>query len=336
MAMVCPQCLRTFDQRLHCPTCGARLVYQGQHANGDGSAGTNAWQQTPWGRILIGLIVAQGLCFGLQQLWTAGLLAGGDETAADVWRTLYGLLVLQGLQVVGLLVGGALAGAGKTRGVLFGALVGFWNGLLFILLQSHNSQLFTPVTLYGQPILQTAFGGLGGFIGCLIWKPPAPLYLPGAGTGLPSVSAASSRESTLFAGPVYWWRVLPGIALAVGGSLWANVILDLVIEASEGKMSVRTHLQANLVTWEITALAMLAGAGLAGATTRNGVKQGLCVGLGVAAVLVGVRLGYANANFDSLLLTAGMALAFGLGGGWFGGTLFPPVVARPKRLGPAI
>jgi hypothetical protein len=124
------------------------------------------------------LLVAQGLCFGLQQLCTAGILASGDETGADVWRTLSGLLLLQGLQVFGLLAGGALAGAGKKRGVLFGALVGLCNGLVFIVLQINNSRLFTPVTLYGQPILQTAFGSLGGLLGCFIWKPPPPLQFP--------------------------------------------------------------------------------------------------------------------------------------------------------------
>jgi hypothetical protein len=335
MAMVCPQCLRDFDQRLHCPTCGARLVYQAQRRDGDGVPGAGpAWQQTPWGRIVIGLLVAQGLCFGLQQLCTAGILASGDETAGDIWRTLYGLLLLQGLQVVGLLAGGALAGAGKRHGVLFGAIVGLWNGIIFVILQNGNSQLFTPVTLYGQPILQTAFGALGGLLGCVIWKPPAVLQLPGVGPSVPSV--APSKPFALFEGPVAWWRVLAGSLLAVGGSLWANVILDLVVEASEGKMSVRTHLQANLVTWEITALAMLVGGALAGFSTRNGLKQGLCVGLGVASVLVGVRLGDGRVNYDALLLTAGMALAFGLCGGWFGCTLFPPVVARPRSVGPAI
>jgi hypothetical protein len=335
MAMVCPQCLSAFDQRLHCPTCGARLVYQTQRRDGDTLPGLgSAWQQTPWGRIMIGLLVAQGLYFGLQQLCTAGILASGDEGAGDVWRTLSGLLLLQGLQVLGLLAGGALAGAGKRHGVLFGALVGLWNGIIFILLQSNNSQLFPAVTLYGQPILQTAFGALGGLVGSFIWRPPAELMLPGVGPIVPSM--APSKPFALFEGPVSWWRVLAGVLLAAGGGLWANVILDLVVEASEGKMSVRTHLQANLVTWEITALAMLAGGALAGYSTRNGLKQGLCVGLGVASVLVGIRLGDARFNVDALLLTGGMALAFGLAGGWFGCTLFPPVAARRRRLGPAI
>jgi hypothetical protein len=333
MAMVCPQCLSDFDQRLHCPTCGARLVYQTQRRDGEGLPGSG-WQQTPWGRLVIGLLVAQGLSFGLQQLCTAGILASGDEAAGDVWRTLYGLLLLQGLQVLGLLAGGALAGAGKSHGVLFGALVGLCNSILFVVLQSTNSQLFTPVTLYGQPILQTAFGALGGLIGGLIWKPPAVLQLPGVGPSVPSV--APSKPFTLLDGPVNWWRVLAGILLAIGGSLWANVLLDLVVEASEGKMSVRTHLQANLVTWEITALAMLAGGALAGFSTRNGLKQGLCVGLGVASVLVGVHLGGGRVNLDALLLTAGMALAFGLSGGWFGGNLFPPLAARPRSAGSLI
>src|SRR5262245_19476335 len=112
MAMLCPQCNQSFEQRLHCPQCGRRLVYQNAAPSNKPAAPFSGWQQTPWGRILIGLVLAQGLFFGLRQLFAAGLLASAGEEPADFWATLTGLMVLQGLQLVGLLIGGVLAGAG--------------------------------------------------------------------------------------------------------------------------------------------------------------------------------------------------------------------------------
>src|SRR5207249_3228886 len=79
------------------------------------------WQQTPWGKILIGLILAQGLSFGLLQLLTAGFLATGD--GADAWHTLWGLVLRHAIHAVSLLIGGALTGAGQRRGIAYGAFV---------------------------------------------------------------------------------------------------------------------------------------------------------------------------------------------------------------------
>lgn len=334
MAMVCPQCNVAFDQRLQCPSCSVRLLYQhSQQLNGTGAVESGSrWQQTPWGRILVGLLLAQGLYYGLRHLCTAGILAAGDPSANNVWTTLYGLIFLQGLQAVGLLVGGALAGAGKRQGIIFGAVVGIWNGVISILLQPDHFHTQTAVTLYGQPILQTAFGAVGGFLGTMIWKP-----LPSISILVPprtkGVAPPRSSGPSLFTGPIVWGRALAGTAVAVGGTIWANVILEMVLEASEGKLTINTHLQAQLVTWEITALAILFGSALAGASTLNGLKQGLFVGLAATSILAGIRMGSQPLSVDNLVFTAAMTVAVALVGGWFGCSLFPPLSPRQNRPG---
>jgi hypothetical protein len=332
MAMVCPQCNASFDQRLQCPTCNVRLIYQhsSQSSRAGAGEGGGRWQQTPWGRILVGLLLAQGLYYGLRHLFTAGLLVTREDTPLNVWATLYGLIFLQGMQAFGLLVGGALAGAGKRHGLIYGAVVGIWNGVISVLVQPDQAHALTAVTLYGQPVLQTAFGAVGGLLGMLIWK-PLPRYEPLA---VPRGKLPPPRPNgpSVFAGPIAWGRVLAGVAVAVGGTIWANTLLDMVMEASEGKLTISTHLQAQLVTWEITTLAILVGSSLAGANTNNGLKQGLCVGLGAAAVLLGLRIGAQQApSVEQLVYTAATTLAVALLGGWFGGSLFPPLVQR-KRL----
>src|SRR5581483_6070454 len=83
-------------------------------------------------------------------------------------------------------------------------------------------------------------------------------------------------------------------------------------------------------------LAMLAGSTLAGATTGNGAKQGLFVGLAASAVMVGIHLGASHVALPQLTLSVVCAVALGLVGGWFGSQLLPPIGApRPRGFGPA-
>ena len=99
MSMVCPKCNGAFEQRWQCPTCGVRLAYQSGPRPILGDVGQGSpWGQTPWGRILVGVVLSQGLYYGLRQFATAGLLATGDEAARGVWSTLCGLVVLQAIQ----------------------------------------------------------------------------------------------------------------------------------------------------------------------------------------------------------------------------------------------
>jgi len=90
------------------------------------------------------------------------------------------------------------------------------------------------------------------------------------------------------------------------------------------------------VTWEISALAMIVGGALAGATTRNGSKQGFCVGVGTATVLAGIRLATRTHTLELLILMLISALSLCFVGGWFGGHLLPPVYrSRRKRVSAA-
>jgi hypothetical protein len=276
------------------------------------------------------LLLAQGHYYVLRHLCTAGLLAAREDLTESVWATLTGLVVLQVLQAASVFGAGLLTGAGQRRGMLFGAVVGVWNAVFFILVATWTGQPLTPVDLFGEPVLHVAFGTLGGLVGSLIWR---PLSLePAPSQPLKSFPAAPRRRSeSIFSGPVAWARVLMGVTVAVGGVFWVDVIRDSVLEASEGKLRIDTHLQAELVTWEISALAIIAGGVLAGATTRNGMKQGFCVGLGTATVLLGIRLVSITHTPELLLLTVASAMALSFVGGWFGGQLLPPVYGSSRR-----
>src|SRR5436305_8145018 len=120
MATVCSRCSHVYEQPGACPLCGALPP----PLPGEPSAPTLGprWQQTAWGRILIGLILAQGLFYGLRHLVKGILLVSGEVPLAE-WQDVRNLLVLQAIQVFGLIVGGVLAGGGQRSGLVLGAVV---------------------------------------------------------------------------------------------------------------------------------------------------------------------------------------------------------------------
>jgi hypothetical protein len=334
MAMVCPQCNGSYEQSLHCPTCGVHLLYESKTHSGDRAGEDGRWLHTPLGRIFAGIMLAQGLAYGLQMLCTAGLLAAVEEGQNPVWSTLFGLVLLQSLQGLSLLIGGALAGAGQRRAIAVGAVVGLVHAFILIFLQRLRGDAITEVALYGQPVLHIAFGTLGAVIGSCIWRPLPTLARPEFDTDKKAPRSRRSKSAwATLRGPVAWGRVFAGIIVVTAGFLWGPAFLNLVLEASQGKLKINDHLQAQLITWEIIGLGTLLGAALAGATTRNGLKQGMCVGIGASIVLVGNYLGARTVGPEQIGMTVFSIMCLTVAGGWFGGQLFPAVQSAGRHRG---
>src|SRR5687767_3558090 len=128
MSLVCSRCSHVFENVSSCPRCGARVPVRDD--DGPAPARGPRWQQTAWGRVLIGLILSQGLFYGLRRLTTGLQLATEEGGGEAMWSDVQNLLVLQGIQLLGVLIGGALAGGGQRSGLFLGAVVGAWNGVL--------------------------------------------------------------------------------------------------------------------------------------------------------------------------------------------------------------
>jgi hypothetical protein len=325
MAMVCPACNGTFEQLLECPTCKVRLEFR---ADAELAGRGGHWQQTPWGRILVGLLLAQGLAHGLTQLVTAVLLA--SEGNATAWQTSAGSICLFVFQGLGLLLGGAIAGAGQNKSLLFGSLLGVMNALIFFALPLAGREPAAELELYAALVMNPALGALGALLGSWIWRPvpavKATLFPTQATMQLPPVPTAP-----FWSGPISWTRVLLGMAVIVAGSVWTPAIMAWCLEAGQGTLEVKSHFQSWLLQWEISALITLLGAGLAGACTFNGLKQGLVAGLTAGVVLIGINLGNPKANFETMVfMIAGLICLTGAGG-WFGGQLLPPLERRRRK-----
>jgi hypothetical protein len=321
MAMVCPQCNTTYEQRWQCPLCETRLLFHEVRRLPESLPERSLrWRQRPLGRIVIGLVLSQGLFYGLRHLVTAGLLASQGRHAVEQMGTAAaGILLLQGMRMFALLAGIVFAAAGQQRAAFLGAMIGAWNGVLSVLLLTDPALAQTPIALLGQPLLQAVVGAIGGWLGATLWKPmseASPMETPPP----PRPRRFLRRNRHLFTGPVAWVRVTAGVMLAVVGTLTATLVTA-------------DELQDRLITLEIKALALLFGGALAGATTRNGLKQGLCVGLASTVILLGIEMNYVERWLQVASYTALAALSLSLAGGWFGSQLFPPILRRPRRRG---
>ncbi len=330
MAIICSRCNHVHDQPEICPRCGVITPVQPREHTPAPAPGPR-WQQTAWGRILIGLILAQGLFYGLRHLVTGLLVAWSGLSPEELWQDVRNLLLLQGLQLFGLIIGGLVTGGGQRSGLVLGAVVGAWNGLLAVILRQNPGQELTLVGLYGQPLLQAAVGALGGWLGSQIWKPISISAVPTV--LIPLRKKAPRRRSPILAGQVAWFRVLAGTVLGVAGTLTAGFIFQKLMDVAGSRMVGTPELQDRLITWEIKALAMLIGGALAGATTSNGLKQGLFVGVVAGVVLVAIQAPIDDRWWDVAFWTMVSTLALSLAGGWFGGQLFPPVVKIRNRGG---
>lgn len=337
MAMVCPRCRTFFEQRFSCPNCDVRLEYIDPRALRRRHHARFAmnWQHTPWGRTLVGLLIAQGLYYGLRHLLSSVLLRVAPEGATDPAGQLWIVVLLQTTQIISLILGGVIAGANQRQGVLQGAVLGVINGILSSVLHPANFPGPTTVVIYGTPLLQACFGALGAWVGYMIWTPLPEQPVPEAEGA--QANKPKKASPPLFKGPVAWYRVGFGVIVGSVGYLSARMILEAVANSKlTSSLAPEDLWQEKLITWEIQALAVLAGALVAGSGRFNGLKQGLCVGVALSLLVV-VYLGVKAAHAELVILTAVGCLVLSLAGGFFGSQLFPPVSAhgRTRGMGPA-
>ena len=335
MALMCPQCKQIFEKSGVCPLCNVILLYHAENSKLETTPVSEdrdppQWQQTPWGKIAIGLILTQGLSFGGQHLLTAGVLVTGDGFSDD--SGLWGIIVRHAIHAVALLVGGAIAGAGQSRGIVYGALIGLVSGIIALVMRAKTED-FSSFIMYLEPCMHLVMGALGGGLGMLIWQPLPSLPDLGTTTPSPIPSAALGAVLARFlAGPIHFGRVCAGAFFVVIGVVWSEAILEFLLRASNGTFRPTSQLQAQLIAMEISGLAILIGSSLAGANTRNGFKQGLCTGFGASAIVLGIEISKPKFTPESgALLIAGI-IVVSLVGGWFGGQLFPPLADKRRRL----
>ncbi len=344
MLMVCPQCKGSFDGVLQCPKCGVRLMLATEKAPpvAQGSK-QGKWHQTPSGRILAGLVLGLGLSYGLLLFVTRIVKMESLAPQGSVF-------IFLGIQAVALAAGGMLAGAGQTKGILFGAGVGCVSGLLafvgvitgtlagVIEPFSKEALAHVPPLQMTLPVVHIVFGTLGGLIGIIVWKPLPKLDLPASvpseqkpvlGTKISLPPQGDKKVLFPWAGPIAWIRVIIGMMVAVGGAIWALPVLNFLVALGGLDPAGIMKVQKDVSQGELLALSVLIGGTIAGATTSNGLKQGVFVGFGAGISMVGYFMMTGESSGAEKLLGPLLSSIFlGPLGGWFGSELMPPA---PKR-----
>lgn len=336
MAMVCAQCGQTFHgQERKCPKCDLLLLHQ-QHGvqqpddTMPPADPRNRWQQTPWGRIVVSVLIAQGFAYCIQQMCSAWLQAAGEGAT---WYTPTGMLWLNLVNIVPLFFAAVLAGANQERGATSGGLVGLWSGLIFIgLHRAAFGMVLDPVTFFAQPFVHMVVGLAGGLVGNRIWQ-PVPIYSLKEDVGSSGMLPRPARK--LFKGPISVVRILIGAAIAVAGAVFARQLLDEVLRQGHGMFRISSDAKwiERMIVYQIIGLAAFVGGVVAGSASRNGFKQGVFGGVLAAALFCSVQLANSKSVLEvTIFTTAGVLLLCTLGG-MFGSTLFPPLAKeKPKAV----
>jgi hypothetical protein len=337
MAMVCTRCSTSHEQALHCPTCGNALTYVEPRKRGKSYRDlARGWQHTDFGRFLIGLGLAQGLFYGLHHLVKSVFVAVNGQPLDPASMPLTELVCVQSLQLFGLLVGCVTAGVARPRAVVLGVYIAVANSILSLILRQWPAYALGTFWVYGQPFIQIVVGSFGALLSSLVWKPLTAATLPETPSRMArKLGAKRPPIMKLFAGQLSWFRVALGTLLATAGCLAAQPALKHVLNNSD-LLSLDEYMQEVFLMWELKCVALLLGGMLAGYGTANGLKQGLAAGIATGMVMT-MALGYRHASLEMVGLSVVLAFMLAVVGGWFGGQLFPPVVARKrlKGMGPA-
>jgi hypothetical protein len=274
----CGKCGQTFDGQMLCPQCGVQLLEEGEGVtlpppviDPDEAADGRSFLR----RCALGGITLVGSFQGLKHLASAGLLVQTGSASLSA-ETVLSLVVLATLAAA--VLAGTVNRRAEVAGVLLGA--GAAAGLIGVDLACGERP--PEAWLVGVPMGLVLLGAVGGYAGRRI-MPPTP-SLPRFGRReAPDRARSRSRPPRLA-----WLRVLVGVFLAVGGTVYADEIrtgLTRIFAGPGGSFAA-----GRLVTWQITVIAALAGGFAAGASTRRGLGQGFATGLLAAVGVVAATI----------------------------------------------
>jgi hypothetical protein len=341
MYLFCPRCNTQHLASSRCPRCSSRLLSPSEVP--EELAARTPPPPPPTqpgfaGRIVVGTLVALGLHLALREWVFAAAGAAGATTGDELWLG-------YALRVIGAVVGGLLAGAGRPLSFSTGALVGAACGVAWLAVDAYPDVTFEVSRLVAAGVL-LAVGGVVAVFGGRVWPPPVEVKPPESSrnSSLLKLKPTDGRQKGR---PIGWVRIVVGVTLAVCGVLAADLIRQGLGRLPQGLF--------NNLTMTARSDALIAGfvcvlAGIiAGATTGTGWRQGLITGflagLGVLSVSASLpdgpplavqyvidTLGLGDMPQQGLAAAGGVVCGIVTVAGWFGGQLFP-VLRKKARLG---
>jgi hypothetical protein len=343
MLLYCPDCQAAFTGVSRCPRCSGLLLMPEEappSADDQAQSPLPDFKPTPTARAAIGTVIALGLYLGLRKLTTAWVLAS-TEDYENWWLSADALVVVFVMQTVAAVFGAVLASAGGNRGISIGATIGGFCGGLFLIAEVAAGAPPTQLVLLLQPVILAVGGAIAGAVGSWYWAAvpefelPPPLVKKSSSIELMSDAPQASGQPTI------WYRIVIGAMIILAGINLAERMRHLAEKTSGGLLRVATRSQGEFLSWQIAALAVLAGGAFAGSGTGAGIRHGAYTGLlgSTGVAIVGIVRGEFSQpeeyflNWMSLVAAGpkdpvgflGVALGIlvtSLIGGWFGGQLF--------------
>jgi hypothetical protein len=306
---------------------------------------------TPLGRAIVGTLLALGLYLGLRKLATGWVLATEPDPEAW-WLSFDGLRAVFAFQAAAVLFGGVLAGAGRPRGFLLGAVIGGLCGGLLLAAEVYSGASPLDMVILVQPLVLLVAGGIGGVAGSRLWPIPPDVEMPPPATTQSKLSSLKLGvdEPDARGRPTAWARILIGAAIMVAGVGLAEPARFGAQKYSGGLLQVASRGQGKYLSWQLATLAILGGAVVAGAGTGAGIRHGLFAGVLGGAGVIGLggalgeiippveywleRVGFAGAGpLHPATITAvvGGSAVIGVVGGWLGGVLLLPLAPLHMR-----
>ena len=221
--------------------------------------------------------------------------------------------------------------AGQSRGIVYGALVGFVNGMLTLFLFGRFKESGLSVLVFAEPVMHLAIGRAGRGTGMLIWRPAHGIpELEGSPTTTPSRPGFDDALARLFIGPIHMGRVCSGALVVIAGVVWSNAILEFLMPPARGPFdNLASASQAG--SSEISALAVLIGTPSPAPPPSTGSSK---VSLSVCAQRRHSRPATEQPKivFETIVFTVSGIVILTLVGGWFGSQLLPaagPALSPP-------
>lgn|SRR5262245_60848975 len=330
----CGKCGGTFESQMLCPQCGIQLCDEGEASTISFSPAPledNTEGPSVLRRIAVGAVASLVAFHGLQHLATALFLShyGNAFARPEVPVACLALAALAGAYV---------AGTANRRAEATGLLLALIAGAAY-LWADHVRGIDVPAEwLTGMPILFGLIGIVGGLAGRMS-IPPTPK--------LPRFGQSGSRVVAPVREPrpgIAWIRVAGGASLTIAATALADPIrhwLSVILTGHGG-----TFAATQIVAWQISVMAAVAGGVVSGSNTRRGIAQGFAAGL-IAAIGTAVTIAATDPTRSKVMefwvnqlelgtfgpqafaALAGGVLAFTTLGGWLGSQVMGPRVQLP-------
>ena len=281
MQLYCPACKTAAHPAERCARCGERLVAPSELASlsRDQIADPPTLvEPTAFGRVVVGVVVAQGLAVSLREL-SLGLL-----TALDFSDLVPGPVVNWLLRGAAVIVGATVAGAGRGNGAATGgvtALVCVGSLLATDFLAAAKTTQLDNVAALGICLLALA----AGHVGSAFW--PAVVPLPPSKVRSRGSSLIPLKDDPEVVRPIHlsWSRVALGVTVVIAGVLLADSVrLGMRSLAGHG-LSLGSPTQVAVVDFLFASVAVLLGGLTAGGGTGAGLRHGTVAGVIAAPAL---------------------------------------------------